>query len=134
MLPPFIEESKRVTCTRSSGVDHVSDARVTLLRTLFHTYMTPRIQFIAARVNLVIICGFVGWGLYMVTLPWHSSPSDSHGGQMGIAPELLLLMLAFFTCATGQFLRRRSAWDNIAAAGVSLLVFVLVIFFVMSYG
>jgi hypothetical protein len=107
-------------------------ARVTLLKTLFHAYMTPRIQCIAARANLVIICSLVGWGLFMVTSPWHSSPSDSHHGLMAIAPGLLLLLLAFLTYATSQFLRRRSAWDNIAATSVSVLVFVLVIFFAMS--
>jgi hypothetical protein len=90
--------------------------------------MTSRIQCIAARANLVIICGLVGWGLFMVTAPWHSSPNDSHHGLMAIAPGLLLLLQAFLTYAIGQFLRRRSAWDNIVAAGVSVLVFVLVIF------
>jgi hypothetical protein len=52
--------------------------------------------------------------------------------MMAIAPGLLLLLLAFLTYATGQFLRRRSAWGNMAAAGVSALVFALVIFFAIS--
>jgi hypothetical protein len=82
--------------------------------------MTSRIQRIAARANFVIICRLVGWGLFLVTLRWHASPRDSHHGLMAIAPGLLLLLVAFLTNATGQFLRRRSAWDNIAAAGVSI--------------
>lgn len=94
--------------------------------------MTQRIQRIAARANFVIVCVLVAWGVYLVTSPWHASPMDSHHGMMAIAPGLLLLLLAFLTNTTGQFLRRESAWDNVAAAGVSVLVFMVVIFFAMG--
>lgn len=94
--------------------------------------MTPNIQRIAARANRLIMCGLIGWGLFMLSSPLHPAPNDSHHGLMAIAPGFLLFLLSFLTYAAGQLLRRLSAWDNIVAAGFSAIVLALTIFFAMS--
>jgi hypothetical protein len=86
------------------------------------------IQRVAAWVHYSAVCALAGWGLFLVTAPWHSSADDAHHGMMGIAPGILLILLGLLTLGVGLLMRHRSDANTIGVAGISVLVLATLIF------
>ena len=74
--------------------------------------MTSQSRNLIVCANFLVAVGVGIWSLYLVSMPLHPLPGDSHSGLLGVFSGLLLPPVAFMAFAAGRLvqLRSRFAW------------------------
>ena len=90
--------------------------------------MTSQVRTLVAYANFVVAFGIGVWSLYLISMPLHPAPGDSHGGLLAVFSGVFLLPVALAAFAAGRLFQRQSR----AAWGVQLLALVLVAALVLA--
>jgi MFS family permease len=91
--------------------------------------MAPQVRTLVAYANFLLALGIGVWSLYLISMPLHPAPGDSHGGLLAVFSGMFLLPIALAAFAAGRLFQRqsRAAWvvQLLALALVAALVLAL---------